>query len=134
MEKDIASPCILSETKPYLKSSNVNDEALILAVTKAAAAERNRKDNFSSKSKKVMWATVSAVWTGQAENYVVTKIANLLEKLDKKVPGMETRLDYLNLKQYQRITSLLCKACKQNNLSDCCHCFKFVKLVKTVSL
>ena len=37
---------------------------------------------------------------------------------------MESRLDALILKQNQRITRLLCKACKQNNRNDCWHCFK----------
>ena len=50
LERDITNPFVLSEIKPYLKSGSVNDEALILAVTKAAAAERDREENFSSKS------------------------------------------------------------------------------------
>ena len=55
---------------------------------------------------------------------MVGKLANLLETFDKRVASMESRLDALNLKQNQRTTRLLCKACKQNNLSDCWHCFK----------
>lgn len=66
LERGIASPYVLS--KIYLKSSSADDEALILAVKKAAAAERDRKENFSSKSKKAKGAKVSAVETGQAEN------------------------------------------------------------------
>ena len=97
---------------------------MILAVTKAAAAEGHREDNFSFKSKKVKGATVSAVETGQAESSVVGKLASLLEKFDKSFTSMESQLDPLNLKQNQRTTGLLCKACKQNNLSDCWHCFK----------
>ena len=50
LEWGITNPFVLSEIKPYLKSGSVNDEALILAVTKAAAAERDREENFSSKS------------------------------------------------------------------------------------
>ena len=124
LERGIASPYVLSEIKPYLKSGSVNDEAFILAVTKAPAAERDTEENFSSKSKKVKGATVSAVETGQAENSVMGKLAKLLEKFDKRVASMESRLDALNLKQNQRTTRLLCKVCKQNNLNDCWHCFK----------
>ena len=72
LERGIAIPYVLSEIKPYLNSGNANDETLILAVTKAAAAERDREENFSSKSRKVKGATVSAVETGQAENSVVS--------------------------------------------------------------
>ena len=50
LERGIANPYILSEIKAYLKSGSVNDEVLILAITKAAAAERDREENFSSKS------------------------------------------------------------------------------------
>ena len=57
MERGIARPCVLSEVKPYLKSGRVN-EAWILAVAKAAAAERDREENFSSKSKKVKGQSV----------------------------------------------------------------------------
>ena len=89
---------------------------MVLAVTKAVAVERDREENFSSKSKKVKGATVSAVETGQAENSVMGKLANLLEKFDKSVASMESRLDTLSLKQNQRTTRLLRKACKQNNL------------------
>ena len=46
LETDIASLYVLSEIKPYLKSGSVNDEALILAVTKAATVERDREENF----------------------------------------------------------------------------------------
>ena len=53
VERGIASPCVLSEIKPYLKSGSVNDEALILAVTKAAAAEIDREENFSSRLRKL---------------------------------------------------------------------------------
>ena len=63
---------------------------MILAVTKAAAAERDREENFSPKSKKVKGATVNAVQTGQAGNSVVRKLANLLEKFDKRVASMES--------------------------------------------
>ena len=124
LERDIASAYVLSEINPYLKSGSVNDEALILTVTKTEAAERYREENFSSKSKKVKGATVNAVETGEAENSVVGKLANLLEKFDKRVAIMKSRLDALNLEQNQRTTRLLCKACKQNKLSDCWHCFK----------
>ena len=71
LERGITRPYVLSEIKPYLKSGSVKDEALILAVTKAAAAERYMEENFSSKSKKVYGAAVSAVETGQAENSVM---------------------------------------------------------------
>ena len=124
LERGIASPYVLSEIKPYLKSGSVNYEALILALTKATAAERDRVENFASKSKKVKGATVNAVETGQAENFVVGKLDNLLEKFDKSVSSMESQLDALNLKKNQRTTRLLCKACKQSNLSDYWHCFK----------
>ena len=113
LERGIASPYVLSEIKPYLKSGCVNDEALILAVTKAAAAERDREENFSSKSEKVKGATVSAGETGQVKNSVVGKLANLFEKFNERVASMESRLDALNLTQNQRTTILLCKACKQ---------------------
>ena len=46
LERDITSLYVLSEIKPYLKSGSVNDEALILAVTKAATVERDREENF----------------------------------------------------------------------------------------
>lgn len=49
LERGIASPYVRSETKSYLKSGSVNDEALILA-KKAAAAERDREENFLYKS------------------------------------------------------------------------------------
>ena len=52
------------------------------------------------------------------------KLVNLPEKFDKRVASMKSRLDALNLKQNQRTTRLLCKACKQNKLSDSWHCFK----------
>ena len=73
---------ILSKIKPYLKSGSVNDDVLILAVTKAAAAERHRKENFSSKPKKVKGAIVSAVETSQSENSALGKLKNLFEKFD----------------------------------------------------
>ena len=57
-ERGIASPFILSEIKPYLKSGSVNYEALIPTATKAAAAERDSEENVSSKSKKIKGATV----------------------------------------------------------------------------
>ena len=97
---------------------------MILAVTKIAAAEKDREEDFSSKSKKVKDATVSAVETSQVQNSVVGKLANLLEKFDKRVASMESRFDTLDLKQNQRTTRLLCKGCNQNNLSGCWHCFK----------
>ena len=71
VERGITRPYVLSEIKPYLKSGSVKDEALILAVTKTAASGRYMGENFSSKSKKVKGATVSAVETGQTENSVV---------------------------------------------------------------
>ena len=80
LERGIAIPYVLSEIKPYLNSGNANDEALILAVTKAAAAERDREENFSSKSRKIKGATVSAVETGQAENSVVS-LNSLIRRL-----------------------------------------------------
>ena len=90
LERRIASPYVLSEIKPYLKWDSVNDEALILAVTKAATAERHREHNFSFKSNKVKGATVSAVETGQAESFVVGKLASLLEKFGKRFTSMES--------------------------------------------
>ena len=124
LERGTTSPYVLSKIKPYLQSGNVNDESLILAVTKAAAAKRDREDNFLSKSKKVKNASVSAFETGQAESSVLGKLANPLEKSDKRVANMKSWLDALNLKQNQKITRLLCKACKQKNLSHYCHCFE----------
>ena len=115
LERDRAIPYVISEIKLYLKPGIPNNEALILALTKAAAGERDREENFSSKSKKVK----GAVETGLAENSVVGKKANLLEKFIKKFTSMEIPLDALNLKQNGRSTRLLCKACIQNNLSDC---------------
>ena len=102
LERGITSPYVVSEIKPYLKSGSVNDEALILAVTKSAATERDREGDFSPKYKKVKCATVSIVETGQSETSVVRKLANLLENFDKRVASMESRLDALNLKQNQR--------------------------------
>ena len=46
LERSIASPYVLSEIQPYLKSGRFNDEAMILSVTKAAAAERDREKMF----------------------------------------------------------------------------------------
>ena len=69
---------------------------------------------------------VSVVETVQAENFVVGKLANFLGKFDKRVPSMESQLYALYLKQNQRTTRLLCKTCKQNNLSDSWHCFSFL--------
>ena len=89
LEKGIASPYVLSEIKPYLKSGSVYDEALILAITKAAAAERDREENLSSKSKKVKGATVSAAEKRQAKNSVMGTLANLLEMFDKAFVSME---------------------------------------------
>ena len=110
LERDISSQHVLSEIKPYSKSDNVNDEALIFAVTKSAAAEGDREENFSSKSEKFKEATVSAVETGQGENFVVGKLADLLEKFDKRVASIESRLVALNLTQ--KTPRLLCKPCK----------------------
>ena len=53
LERGVTRPYVLSEIKLYLKSGSVKDEALIFAVTKAAAAERYMEQKFSSKSKKV---------------------------------------------------------------------------------
>ena len=89
-ERGTTSPYVLSKIKPYLQSGNVNDESLILAVTKAAAAKRDREDNFLSKSKKVKNASVSAFETGQAESSVLGKLANPLEKSDKRVANMKS--------------------------------------------
>ena len=60
----IVSPYVLSEIKPYLKTGSVNDEALILSVTKTEPAGRGREDSFLSNSKKVKGATASAVEPG----------------------------------------------------------------------
>ena len=92
---------------------------MTLTVTKQAAAERDKEENCSFKSTKVKGAKVSVVETGLAENFVVGKLANLLEKFDKRIASMENWLDSLNLKQNQRTTRLMCKTCKQNNLGDC---------------
>ena len=46
LERDITSLYVLSEIKPYLKSGSVNDQALIIAVTKAATVERDREENL----------------------------------------------------------------------------------------
>ena len=64
LKRGIAGPYALSEIKPYLESGIVNGKALILAITKAVAAERAREKNFSSKSKKVKGAAVSSAETG----------------------------------------------------------------------
>ena len=89
LEKGIASPYVLSEIKPYLKSGSVYDEALILAITKAAAAERDREENLSSKSEKVKGATVSTAEKRQAKNFVVGTLANFLEMFYKAFVSME---------------------------------------------
>ena len=59
---------------------------MILAVPKA---ERCREDNFSSKSKKGKGTTISVISKKQAEDSVVGKLANLLEKFDK-IASIET--------------------------------------------
>lgn len=92
MEKGIESPYALSEIKPYF-------EDLTLAVIKATAVEMVSEDNFPSKSRKVECATVSVVEIWPAENYSVEKLANLLEKLDKRVAIMESQFDALHLKK-----------------------------------
>ena len=58
LERGISSKYVLSEIYPYLKTGSVNDEALILAVTKAAAAERDRKIIFhpSLRKLRVLWS------------------------------------------------------------------------------
>ena len=55
---------------------------------------------------------------------MVRKLANFLKKFDQSVASMESGVDAINLKQNQRTTKLFCKDCKQNNLSDCWHCFE----------
>ena len=59
---------------------------MILAVPKA---ERYREDNFSSKSKKGKGTTISVISKKHAENSVVGKLANLLEKFNK-IASIET--------------------------------------------
>ena len=90
LERGTASPYVLSKIKPYLQSGNVNDESLILAVTKSAAAKRDKEENFLSKSMKFKNASVSAFETGQAESSVLGKLANSLEKSDKRTANMKS--------------------------------------------
>ena len=51
LETGISSPYVLSETKPYLKVWNL-DKALLTAVTRTVAAEKNREENFAVRSRK----------------------------------------------------------------------------------
>ena len=88
LERGIASLCILSEIKPYLKVGN-SDEALITAVTRAAAAERDREKNFTLRSRKNKGGvvTVSSV-EHQSDNESSTSNKNLtklFEKFDKRM-------------------------------------------------
>lgn len=64
LERGKVSPYVFSDIKLYLKTGSVNNEALILAVTKVAATERDKEENFSTKSKKVKGAAVSVVESG----------------------------------------------------------------------
>ena len=51
LERGIASSYILSGIKLYLKVGNC-DEALITAVTRAVAVEKDRAENFATRSRK----------------------------------------------------------------------------------
>ena len=51
--RGVASPYVLSEFRPCLISGSFNDEALIISVTKAAAAERDREKIFNLRLRKI---------------------------------------------------------------------------------
>ena len=48
LETEIASPYVINEIKPYLKVGN-SDEVLTTAVSRSAATERDREENFARK-------------------------------------------------------------------------------------
>ena len=134
LERGIASPYILSEIKPYLKVGN-SDEALISAVSRAAAAERDREEKFAVRSRKNKGGvfTISAV-EHQSDNESSTSNKNLtkfFEKFDKRMSEIESQLKSLTVNtQRQGLVNMLhkrdlrCKKCKEKILSDCWHCFK----------
>ena len=134
LERGIASPDMLSEIKPYLKVGN-SGEALIIAVTRPAAAKRYGEENFAIKTRKnkVSVFTVSAV-EQQSDNEESTSNKNLtklFEKFDKRMSEMESQLKSLTVNtQWQGLGNMLqkrdlrCKKCKEKNLSDCWHSFK----------
>ena len=129
LERGIASPYILSEIKPYLKPS-CSDESLIIAVTRASAAERDREENFSSKHRKLRGA-VHKVDIPEQNDDSSAKLTSFLESFEKRFANLEKKFESLQLEQnpkgaYRGTQSkdFRCSACKQKNLSECWHCFK----------
>ena len=134
LEREIASPYILSEIKPYLRVRN-SVEALTTAVTRAAAAERDREENFAVRSRKnkggVFTVAASEYQSDNASSTTNKSLTKLFEKFDKRMSDMESQLKSLTVNtQRQGLGNmhhnrdLRCKKCKEKNLSDCWHCFK----------
>ena len=82
-EGGIESPSILYEIKCYLEIG-LSDESVIKVVTKAAAPDRDRKENFCTRLRKVVKGSVNVVHSKSNQgDCQADKLISLLEKFEK---------------------------------------------------
>ena len=109
-------------------------------MTKASAAEKDRAENFPFNRRNLNKGNILQVNADADASVVNDKLTSLLEKFDKRVANMESQIARLSGKRDDKSreshqnykgnnwdcyrSSRKCKACSDNKLDNCWHCFK----------
>ena len=136
LERGLLSSYVVQEIKPLLRS-NVSDEELIAAVTKASASEKERNTALSKiKRPPTKVHEIDASKLNQQQIAVssnqVSQILSAVESLTKQVSTLQSELNdvkkenfYMKTdKKYSGNNKPACKNCKENNKLNCTHCYK----------
>ena len=86
----------------YLKLG-CSDESLIIGVTRAAAPEWDREENFSTRLNKIIKSIASMVHSGSKQcDVLAEKLTSVLKMFEKQFPVMECKIGSLNLGRKER--------------------------------
>ena len=129
----------MQEIKPLLRS-NVSDEDLITAVSKAVASKKERNQALGKKRQLKVHEEDSDNTGNSASkcDIKVNKLVSAVELLFKQVSTLQSEINNTKGDGYKKNVSddfnscdwngrnvILCKNCKDNNRTTCNHCFKY---------
>ena len=120
LEIGIRSQYVLSEIKDILRSNDVSDEILLSAITKAAAAERDRR---TLSLKKVNVSEIGTV-VRDGETELLSSVKALKDQvgeLKKEIQEMKITSKGNGWRPRRRS---VCEGCVAKKVDFCSHCFK----------
>ena len=131
IERGVSNPFVVQEIKPLSRSENVCDEALLAAIIKAYASEKERSmlQAVAQTPKKVVRVheTNSRLEVAKSEQHddSIPKLVSAVDVLTSKLTSLQQ--DYDNMKQKnvksRNFLNTKCNVCTLNKVDKCTHCY-----------